>query len=157
MSVGARDWTKNQDSFMPTERFATQTQCHRNVRWSHRFVYVCRTVRRSDFMKSFQLSRGFTWSSAVPPMIPSAADEQRLCPTQRALSSTFSNSGYERIGFVTTLYRVHKLLSGWLTSVRFSEETNQQRPGVEGPTDSSIGQHRALLWRADMPQGACPQ
>jgi hypothetical protein len=75
-------------------------------------------------------------------MIPSAADEQRLCPAQRALSSTFSNRGNERSGFVTTLYRVHKLLSVWLRSVWFSvpEETNQQRPGVEGVTDSSTGQ-----------------
>jgi hypothetical protein len=68
-------------------------------------------------------------------MIPSAVDEQRLCPTQRALWNTFSNRDYERIGFVTTLYRVHKLLSVWLRSVRVSvpEETHQQRPGVEGP------------------------
>jgi hypothetical protein len=80
-------------------------------------------------------------------MIASAVDEQRLCPTQRALSSTFSNRGYERIGFVTTLYPVHKLLSVWLRSVRFSvpEESHQQPQGVEGAADSSTGQYGDLL------------
>jgi hypothetical protein len=73
--------------------------------------------------------------------------------------STCSNRGYERIGLVTTLYQVHKFLSVWLSSVRFCllDETNQQRPGVEGATDSSIGQYGALSWRADMAEGACPQ
>jgi hypothetical protein len=80
-------------------------------------------------------------------MILSAADEQRLCPTQRALSSSFSNRGNERSGFVTTLYRVHKLLSVWLRSVGFSvpEEADQQRPDVEGATDSSVVKYGALL------------
>jgi hypothetical protein len=82
-------------------------------------------------------------------MTPSATDEQRLRPTQRALSSTFSNRGNERSGFLTTLYRVHKLLSVWLGSARFSvpEEADQQRPGVEGATDSSAGQYGAPLGR----------
>jgi hypothetical protein len=114
---------------------------------------------RSVFREYFQSSKAVTWFSAVPPMTPSAADKQRPCPTQRALSSTFTNRGNERSGFVTTLYRVHKLLSVWLRSVRFSvlEETHQQQPGVEGATDSSTGQYGALLWRAEMPEGACPQ
>jgi hypothetical protein len=80
-------------------------------------------------------------------MTPTAADEQRLRPTQRALSSTFSNRGNERSGFVTTLNLVHKLLSVWLGSSRFSvpEEADQQRPGVEGAAESSTGQCKALL------------
>jgi hypothetical protein len=88
----------------------------------------------------------FTWSSAVPPMTSSAVDEHRLCSSQRSLLSTCNNRGYERIGLVTTLYQVHKFLSVWLSSVRFcvSEETNQQRPGMEGDTDSSIGQYGAF-------------
>jgi hypothetical protein len=78
---------------------------------------------------------------------PSAGDEQRLRPTQRALSSTFSNRGNGRSGFVTTLYRVHKLLIIWLGSARFSvpEVVDQQRPGVEGATDSSVVQYGAPL------------
>jgi hypothetical protein len=114
---------------------------------------------RSVFLERFRLSRAVTWSYAVPPMITSAVDEQRLCPTQRALSSTFSNRGYEGSVSVTTLYRVHQLLSVWLRSGRFSvpEETHQKRPGMEGATDSSTGHYWALLWRAEMPEGACPQ
>jgi hypothetical protein len=110
-------------------------------------------------MKSSQLPRGSTWSSAVPPTISSAADEYRLWPTLRALSSTFSNRGYERIGLVTTLHQVLKLLSVWLSSVRFClpEESNHQRRNVEGAWDSSIVQYGALLRRAGRPQGASPQ
>jgi hypothetical protein len=81
------------------------------------------------------------------------------CLSLSSLLSTCSNGGYERIGLVTTLYQEHKFLSFWLSSVRFCllEETNQQRPGMEGVTDYSIGQYGALSWRADMPEGACPK
>jgi hypothetical protein len=102
-------------------------------------------------------TRDFTWSSAVPPMTSSAVDEHRRCPSQRSLISTCSNRGYERIGLVTTLYQVHKFFSVWLSSVRFClpEDTNQQRPGMGGVTDSSIGQYGALSWRADRHGWGC--
>jgi hypothetical protein len=117
------------------------------------------TDGRNAFIKGFQLSRGFTWSSAIPLRISSAVDEHRLCPTLRSHLGTFSNRGYERIGVVRTLYQAHKFFSVWLSSVRFCvpEETNQQRSGMEGATDSSIGQYGALSWRSDKPEGAWPQ
>jgi hypothetical protein len=137
---------------VPTETFAIQTHYYRTVTGRYRFCLVWRTDRQTDG----QISR---WSSTVPPMTSSAVDEHRLCPSQRSLLSTCNNRGYERIGIVTTLYQVHKFLSIWLSSVRFCvpEETNQQRPGMEGATDSSIGQYGALSCRADTPEGARPQ
>jgi hypothetical protein len=75
-------------------------------------------------------------------MISSAADEYRLWPTLRSLLSALSNRGYERIGFVTSPYQVHKLLGVLLGSVRFClpEESNHHRSIAEGASDYSIVQ-----------------
>jgi hypothetical protein len=159
--VGARDWTRNQSRSCIQEH--SQHKHIVIVMIAEVPVLSGVTDRWADgrnvFIDSFQLSRSFTWFSAEPLTISSAAEEHGLCSTLRALLSTFSNTGYERTGFVTTLYQVHKFLSVWMRSVWFcvAEETNGQRPGVEDATDSSIGQYGALLWRADMPEGACPQ
>jgi hypothetical protein len=75
-------------------------------------------------------------------MISSAADAYGLWPTLRSLLSAFRNRGFERIGFITTLYQVRKLLSVRLSSVRICvpEESNHHRPSVEGASDYSIVQ-----------------
>jgi hypothetical protein len=142
-----------------TEQRSKAVRAYRNIRYTNTLLSYCyRKVPILFGVTNRQTNRwtGFTWSSAVPPMTSSAVGEHRLCPSLRSVLSTCNNRGYDRIGVVTTIYQVHKFLSVWLSSVRFCvpEETNQQRPGMEGATDSFIGQYGALSCRADMPEGA---
>jgi hypothetical protein len=89
--------TERSTKIVPAYRKNSQHTHIATVRWEEVPIWLGVKDRwkggRSVFLESFRLSRAFTWSSTVPPMIPSAADGQRLCPTQRALSSIFSNRG----------------------------------------------------------------
>jgi hypothetical protein len=65
------------------------------ISWRHR------RHRRTNGRNIFQLSTGFTWSSAVTLMILSGVNEHKLCPSPRLHFSHFSCCGYKLKALVT--------------------------------------------------------